>query len=186
VNRTLLPPFAGWTIVLGGALLTIAGSLSYLGGNVYALIATSASGAAAGGPDFVAGVEALPSGSISAIVPLPAQDQPSSPVAAASTAAVPAAVDTVPPETPASAAPALEVAATGGTRMVATISVNVRDRPSNDSRVIGTLRDGASVAVLGSQQGWMQIADGTGQSGWVYGRYLRPANQAPGNSPEIR
>ena len=64
----------------------------------------------------------------------------------------------------------------GGRRLVmATSAVNVRDRPSNSSRVIGTVRGGARLAVIGEHQGWLQVS-GEGRSGWIYGRFLRPAN----------
>lgn len=178
--RTLLPPAAGWLVILGAALVSLAGSLNYLGGSVYALIGTAASAKAPGGPDFVASVEPLPSGSVSAVVPLPLQTHsvPANMVAGDPLAAAPAPDETAAQELIASAAPvsALDTVSVTQSRMVATISVNVRDRPSNDSSVIGTLQGGGAVAVLGTHQGWMQIADGSGLSGWVYGRYLRPVN----------
>jgi hypothetical protein len=55
--------------------------------------------------------------------------------------------------------------------------------------VIGTLRPGMAVQVLGSANGWMQVETPAG-SGWTYGSYLAPAGstvvvQHPEPSEEI-
>lgn len=175
MDRAFLPSAAAFILVIGVSCLGIAGSIAYVGTGVWRLVEASAQSSASDGPDFVAGIEPVPAGSLSAIVPLPASSAATAPPA--QPAAPIQQVEPVgPSEVVASADPGTIVAppTDSGDRMVATISVNVRDRPSNDSRVIGTLPSGAAVAILASHQGWMQISDGS-RNGWVYGRYLRAA-----------
>jgi uncharacterized protein YgiM (DUF1202 family) len=176
MDRSLLPPVAGWMLVIVAAGASLAGSFGYLGSTMHALVARAEQPAAArSAPDFVTNVEPLPTGSISAIEPLPASRTSSAMPAEPSLAPAPPSTspemvaNAVPPEVPV-AAPSVP---DNASRMVATIAVNVRDRPSNDSRVVGTLREGAVVAVVASRQGWLQVSDGS-RTGWVYGRYLRP------------
>ncbi len=52
--------------------------------------------------------------------------------------------------------------------------VSLRSGPGAGSPVIGTLRPGMAVQVLGSANyGWMQVETPAG-SGWTYGSYLAP------------
>ena len=184
MDRPLLPPLASLMLVTGASLAAIYVSISYVGGAVASLVAESSESSAAEAPQFVADVEPLPSGSVSAIVPIPAapaEPEPVTPAAdvtppPADTSAQPAVIASATPETVVNATTEVETPAdASGARMVATIAVNVRDRPSNNSNVIGTLPSGVSVAVLDDHQGWIRISDG-GRTGWVYGRYLDPVN----------
>lgn len=59
---------------------------------------------------------------------------------------------------------------------VATVAVNVRAGPSNQSEVIGRLSTGEEVHVTANNGGWMQVAVNGVDLGWVYGRYLIAAN----------
>lgn len=180
--RPLLPPAASMLLVVSAAIFSLMASVTYLGGAVAELAVTAPQDAASSGPNFIASIEPLPAGSISAIVPLsaPAKGEPvaaaATPPVAAVTEAPAAAVDT---ETAVAATAAVEQVAAPvdpqRPRMVATSGVNVRDRPSSKSIVIGTLRGGASVEVLGNNRGWIHVSDGS-RTGWVYERYLRPAN----------
>lgn len=179
--RPLLPPAASMLLVVSAAIFSLIASVTYLGGAVAELAVTAPQDAASSGPNFIASIEPLPAGSISAIVPLsaPAKGEPvaaATPPVAAVTEATAAVVDI---ETAVAATAAVEQVAAPvdpqRPRMIATSGVNVRDRPSSKSIVIGTLRGGASVEVLGNNRGWIHVSDGS-RTGWVYERYLRPAN----------
>ena len=183
---------------IGAALLSLGASLNYLGRTAHE-VAVAATGVDGRKPSFIDSLEPLPPGSINAIMPLPGQQRPAPPVTEATTAALPPpaaeAARAVPAPTPAPAAeliavatpqvatpqveaaepPPASAASTAGRVMLVTSGVNVRDRPSNNSRVIGTVPGGARVAVTAEQQGWFRV-EGDGRSGWVYRRFLRPAN----------
>ena len=175
--RLPLPPAASMMLVVGAAILSIFGSVSYLSGAVSAAADGASRSASSAGPNFIANLEPLPSGSISAVVPLASPpSSPAQPAAAAVTetapapAAEPASVvaTTTPKAVATPVAPARD-------RMIVTSGVNVRDRPSSKSNVLGTFRAGTLVAVLDTNRGWIQVSDGT-QTGWVYERFLRPSN----------
>jgi hypothetical protein len=59
-------------------------------------------------------------------------------------------------------------------------AVSLRDAPSGGSAIIGTLRPGMPLEVLGTNQGWVQVRSSAG-TGWAYGSYL--ASGARGFSP---
>ncbi len=59
-----------------------------------------------------------------------------------------------------------------GTVVVSSGSVNVRNRPSTDSAVIGGLYNGQTVRVLGTYLDW-DIIDFNGQRAYVYSDYIR-------------
>ena len=58
--------------------------------------------------------------------------------------------------------------------VVATESLRVRASPMKNSRQLFGLKAGTQVTVSRAERGWMLITAG-GRSGWVYGKYLRPA-----------
>jgi SH3-like domain-containing protein len=64
-------------------------------------------------------------------------------------------------------------------RLTVSSAVNLRAGPSTSTSTIKVLPEGAKVAVLGENRGWVNVALPDGQSGWVYERYLtdgsRPA-----------
>ena len=49
--------------------------------------------------------------------------------------------------------------------------VSLRAGPSGGDAIIGTLRPGTSLEVLGSANGWVQVRSSSG-TGWAYGSYL--------------
>jgi hypothetical protein len=50
-------------------------------------------------------------------------------------------------------------------------AVSLRDGPSGGSSIIGTLRPGTPLEVLGTSNGWVQVRSSVG-TGWAYGSYL--------------
>lgn len=198
MGRAPYLPALAFVATIGAALLSLSASLTYLGRTAHD-VAVASTGVDGRKPVFLESIEPLPPGSINAITPLPGQQRPAAPaLPAATTAAVTAPVEAVAaPATPvaasAPAAPTAELiavatpqvvatepapattSAAGQRVMLVTSGANVRDRPSNNSRVIGTVRGGARVAVTAEQQGWYRV-EGDGRSGWVYRRFLRPAN----------
>jgi uncharacterized membrane protein YgcG len=106
------------------------------------------------------------------------------------------------------AAPQYQSAASpvGKEGTVTTDSLNVRSLPALTGQVVGQLRSGSRVAIVGEQDGWLQIRfpAGPGGKGWVSGRFVRvgdstapagpaapaapagaagPANVPPGQAP---
>jgi hypothetical protein len=45
--------------------------------------------------------------------------------------------------------------------------VTARSGPFDDAQSAFTARDGAELSVLDQREGWVQVADGTGKSGWL-------------------
>jgi len=76
----------------------------------------------------------------------------------------------VTPRPPASTPPAAEPSKETG--KVTAGSLNVRDGAGIRHRVVGSLKRGAEVKVLGRRGEWVKI-DFHGQERWVHGRYLR-------------
>ncbi|PLS03281.1 N-acetylmuramoyl-L-alanine amidase [Neobacillus cucumis] len=71
---------------------------------------------------------------------------------------------------------------TSAEKMVGTIdtfSLNVRERPSASSRVVGYLKSGAKVTIYSEQAGWAKIVSSSGVSGWVNTHYV--AKDTPSN-----
>jgi tetratricopeptide (TPR) repeat protein len=58
------------------------------------------------------------------------------------------------------------------TAVVIADNVTARSGPFDDAQSAFTLRDGAELTVLNRRDGWVQVADGAGKSGWL------PAKQA--------
>ena len=82
---------------------------------------------------------------------------------AKSVPAVPVSMTTEPPP---GSAPAF---------IVAVDSLRVRSSPAKDSPQVFGLHNGAMVTVSGTERGWMLITAEDGRTGWVYGKFLRPA-----------
>lgn len=51
--------------------------------------------------------------------------------------------------------------------------LNVRSGPSTDYRILTRLNNGTAVTVIGSSGSWYQIRYGSGNTGYVYGQYLK-------------
>ncbi|TWD90184.1 N-acetylmuramoyl-L-alanine amidase [Neobacillus bataviensis] len=61
-----------------------------------------------------------------------------------------------------------------------TFSLNVRERPSVSSSVVGYLKSGTKITIHLEQAGWAKIVSPSGLSGWVNERYItkdKPSNQ---------
>lgn len=70
--------------------------------------------------------------------------------------------------------PAAALAGTGGPVLyVAADRVNMRQGPSTNDRVVGSLTSGAAVEALGPADAeWVNIRDAEGRTGYVAGRFL--------------
>jgi len=94
-----------------------------------------------------------------------------------------------PSKTPQTAPAATRVPAT---HFVTVDSLRVRDLPSTDGGVLGSLSRGDTVSVLGADGAWALVSLGADRRGWVNMQYLaaigtgppsRPAFQAPKTPP---
>jgi uncharacterized protein YgiM (DUF1202 family) len=54
-------------------------------------------------------------------------------------------------------------------------AVNVRADPQNQSPKLFVLQQGENVELLSSNAGWIEVRTQSGQTGWVYSRFLSPA-----------
>ena len=54
-----------------------------------------------------------------------------------------------------------------GTAVVTAAEATARSGPFDDAQSAFTARDGAELSVLDRRDGWVQVADGTGKSGWL-------------------
>lgn len=109
-------------------------------------------------PSYIARIEPLPPGSITAIAPLPKTVPVSQPAAA------PEVVATTAPEP-----------ATADTFRVLT-DVNVRRGASSQSPRVGSVRKGDVVTMLAREGKWI-LVDANGLQGWIYGKYLSAPNE---------
>jgi hypothetical protein len=78
-----------------------------------------------------------------------------------------------PADTPAAAA--ATPASAGPAQMIALSGLIVRSRPMKASASVGTVAKGEGVEVRSKQGGWVLISGAHGQTGWVFGKYLKPA-----------
>lgn len=65
-------------------------------------------------------------------------------------------------------------------------NLNVREQPSATSKVIGVVRRGARVSIIGQKPGWLQITFRSAPSGqgWISAQYVRiDGGAAPGQTP---
>ena len=53
------------------------------------------------------------------------------------------------------------------TAVVIADNVTARSGPFDDAQSAFTARDGAELSVLDRRDGWVQVADGAGKSGWL-------------------
>jgi uncharacterized protein YgiM (DUF1202 family) len=84
------------------------------------------------------------------------------------------AFPTIPESTAALPAPT-EVAAplSDDVRIVTAEALNIRDRPSSSSNVLGKLMAGDSVTVIGQERTWLEVVTADGKSGWISGKFVR-------------
>ena len=78
-----------------------------------------------------------------------------------------------PADTPAAAT---ATPAAGPAQMTALSGLVVRSKPMKASASVGTVAKGESVEVRSKQGGWVLISGTHGQTGWVFGKYLKPAD----------
>ena len=58
-------------------------------------------------------------------------------------------------------------------RIVTAEALNIRDRPSSSSTVLGRLVAGDAVTVVGQERSWLEVVTKDGQSGWISGKFVR-------------
>jgi hypothetical protein len=63
----------------------------------------------------------------------------------------------------------------GFTHSVSVEALKVRSDPKTIAPQVFTLKGGSWVNISDNVRGWVRITDEAGQSGWVYGSLLRPA-----------
>lgn len=78
----------------------------------------------------------------------------------ASTASLPTPVQTAEP-------------LSGDVRVVTAEALNIRDRPSSSSNVLGKLIAGDSVTVIGQERTWLEVQTADGTKGWISGKFVR-------------
>ena len=61
----------------------------------------------------------------------------------------------------------------GDVRIVTAEALNVRDRPSSSSNVLGKLVAGDAVTVVGQERTWLQVVTPDGKSGWISGKFVK-------------
>lgn len=95
---------------------------------------------------------------------------------------------TAPPPPPGSGLPPAPVPAPdpatrqppSGETYVQVSSLNLRQCPARDCRIVTVLRQGQKVGMVGEQAGWAEVELGDGRRGWVAARYLGPTpNRGP-------
>ena len=62
--------------------------------------------------------------------------------------------------------------------------VNVRTAPSTEAETIGTLDKGATVSILGIDNGWYKISFGKDKTGYIRSDFLIPEKQSPSSRGE--
>jgi hypothetical protein len=66
-----------------------------------------------------------------------------------------------------------ETGETGLGTVEPSVFVNLRDRPSSSSPVLGVVAKGTKLPVLDRKRGWVQVTDpASGKEGWIYGGLL--------------
>lgn len=63
----------------------------------------------------------------------------------------------------------------GPVQMTASSSLVMRSKPIKASAAVGTIAKGERVEVRSKQGGWLLVSGPGGQTGWVFGKYLKPA-----------
>ena len=64
-------------------------------------------------------------------------------------------------------------APSGDIRIVTAEALNIRDRPSSSSNVLGKLVAGDSVTVIGQERTWLEVVTADGKSGWISGKFVK-------------
>ena len=67
------------------------------------------------------------------------------------------------------------------TGKVTASSLNIRKSADSDSKVVGTLREGATVTIKETKGSWYKITSG-GKSGYVYKKYIKVTNSSDSSS----
>ena len=68
-------------------------------------------------------------------------------------------------------------AALAKTGRVTATSLNIRKSANSESKVVGTLREGAKVTIQDSTGSWYKISSG-GKTGYVYKKYIKITNSS--------
>jgi uncharacterized protein YgiM (DUF1202 family) len=64
-------------------------------------------------------------------------------------------------------------ALSGDVRIVTAEALNIRDRPSSSSNVLGKLVAGDSVTVIGQERTWLEVVTASGTTGWISGKFVK-------------
>lgn len=131
------------------------------------------------------------------VSPATTASRPEPPSGKTSMEAAPPAVTSAPEPAPARSEAPSAVEPTAGPRMPAAVAdeedaagkpyrvladVNLREGPGNEFPRSGSLARGTTVRVVGQNKGWLQIRLKNGGAGFVYKKWLEPADG--GNAPQ--
>lgn len=73
--------------------------------------------------------------------------------------------------------------ATGGTGITGVVTASVLNvRSGVWGEILGTVKNGTELQVIGKKNGWYQVKTASGGTGWVSGKYLRTSGGASGGS----
>jgi len=61
-------------------------------------------------------------------------------------------------------------------QMTASSGIVMRSRPVKASARVGSIASGESVEVRSKQGNWLLVVNRAGDTGWVFGKYLKPAD----------
>jgi uncharacterized protein YgiM (DUF1202 family) len=142
-----------FVVALAGVTLLVSPDANWVPAPVAATVEPVAVAEALDQPATFATDETAPS----FIVPVKRVAFPTMP---ASVAELPAAVETVP-------------ALSGDVRTVTAEALNIRDRPSSSSNVLGKLVAGDSVTVVGQERTWLEVVTVNGTTGWISGKFVK-------------
>ncbi|HAQ06166.1 MAG TPA: N-acetylmuramoyl-L-alanine amidase [Bacillus bacterium] len=79
-----------------------------------------------------------------------------------------------------------EISASTKTLATATVtatSLNVREKPSLNSKTVGQLKNGADIVIQSQSNGWAEITY-SGKTAWVSSQYLKVTSEKSGNGPK--
>lgn len=62
------------------------------------------------------------------------------------------------------------------THQIGVEALKVRSGPAKTSRQVFTLKGGSLVSIGESKKGWIKITTEDGRRGWVFAKFLNPAN----------
>jgi uncharacterized protein YgiM (DUF1202 family) len=162
-DKSRIPSAARWLSAIALGAFVVGGSAAFLSRNAPAVVSAAVvqptTTSTKRVPSYIARIAPIPSGSISAITPLPS----TAPAAQAVAATIPAA--------------ATEAAEPRGDSFrVITDGLNVRRNASSKSARVGSVRQGEIVTMLAREGGWVLI-ESNGIQGWVFGKYLQPVDE---------